>query len=88
MIDTVRPGGVIAVTDLHDAALKDQHIAWRRESIGSDQYDALYSTLSHSFFDQEAFIDIARSKCSSHWVEGQNLASASAQFKFNIFAVK
>lgn len=88
MIDAVRPGGVVAVTDVHDAALKDEHIAWRRHSIGNEEYDRLYSTLSHSFFDKQAFISIAKQKCTSYWLEEQDLASASARFKFNFFAVK
>ncbi len=88
MVEHTRPGGIIALTDMHDARLEEEHENRRREMIGEEEYNRLYKELSHSFFDPAIFQELAEDICSEHWLEDQFLKSESGQFKFNFFARK
>lgn len=88
MFDHCKSGGVIAVTDIHDATLEAKHIKRRKEMIGEEQYNKLYADLAHTFFDKSLFTDFAETKNSPIKIGEQFLQSESGKFKFNAYITK
>jgi len=88
MVKHVRPGGIVALTDMHDANRREEHEKRRKEMIGEKKYNELYKELSHTYYDPDVFAREARDLCSDYWLEDQFLKSESGKFKFNFFARK
>lgn len=88
MIDHTKTGGIVALTDMHLASMKEAHEQHRMEMIGEEKFKELYKELSHSYFEPEDFVALAKTKCSEVWIEDQFIESESAPFKFNLFAKK
>ncbi|MEM9585155.1 MAG: class I SAM-dependent methyltransferase [Pseudomonadota bacterium] len=88
MIDHTREGGIVALTDMHLASMKEAHEKHRMEMIGEAKFKELYSELSHSYFDPADFVAVAKEKCAEVSVEDQFIKTESAAYKFNLFARK
>ena len=86
MVDHCRPGGIVALTDMHDLRRREEHERRRKEMIGEEEYNRLYKELRHTYYDPAVFEKTADEICSEHWLEDQFLKSESGKFKFNFFA--
>jgi len=90
MLDHVRPGGVVAVTDLLDKANEKTLMEERIKMLGEEEYQKKYvdTGLTHQFYHRDSFAKAAEGKCSKFWIEDQFLDNATAGYKYNIFAIK
>lgn len=88
MMAHCRPGGIVALTDMHDARLREEHESRRKMMIGEEQYKRLYAELRHHYYDPGIFTRAAEAMGAKSWIEDQFLKSESAKFKFNFFSRK
>lgn len=88
MLDHCGNNGIIAITDVHDADLEDEHIRRRKETIGEELYEKLYADLSHTFFKKSLFTNFAATNNLNIDIEDQFLKSESGKFKFNVYLTK
>ena len=80
-----RPGKV-AILDLNDAAKKQEYENIRRQKLGDEEYERLYSSLTHMFYDRNWVAETARKfgfACEIEQVDIDGYSNSS--FRYNVF---
>ncbi|MEM9585183.1 MAG: class I SAM-dependent methyltransferase [Pseudomonadota bacterium] len=90
MLNHVRSGAVVGVTDLLDKALEETLMEERIRILGEEEYKKKYADtgLQHQFYDRATFEEAADGLCSECWFTDQFLNNPTAKYKFNFFARK
>jgi len=81
--------GRTALLDINDAAKKKEYESIRREKLGDEEYDRLYGSLNHQFYNKEWFEQIANDfglKCE---IQEQNIKGYdNSKCRYNVFLEK
>ena len=88
MLNHTSRDGVIAITDVYDLELKEEHIKRRKEILGKRKYNELYKELSHYFFDRSFFINFSKKNKLNIKIERQSLQQLVKNYKFNVYLSK
>jgi ubiquinone/menaquinone biosynthesis C-methylase UbiE len=78
-----------ALLDINDAAKKGKYESIRRRKLGDKEYDRLYGTLKHQFYEKEWFDDLAVRFGLRCEIRDQDIKNYdNAQFRYNVFFEK
>mgnify|MGYP001275020431 CR=1 FL=1 len=78
-----------ALLDINDASKKDEYELIRRSALGDDEYDRLYGSLSHQFYEKEWFERIAINLDLKCEVRDQDIVGyKNSKLRYNVFLKK
>jgi ubiquinone/menaquinone biosynthesis C-methylase UbiE len=81
--------GRVALLDINDASKKDEYELIRRSALGDDEYDRLYGSLSHQFYEKEWFERIAINLDLKCEVRDQDIVGyKNSKLRYNVFLKK
>lgn len=79
----------IAILDTPDVATRDASEAYRRNTMGEDEYREAYAGLEHLYFERDWFARLADEHDWDCFVEDQDLEGhPQARFRFNAFLTR
>lgn len=80
----LKAGKAVYVSEIHDDALRDEWIAYRRESM--EDYDRVYDGLDKMFYSREWFMDIAKKhNKQTFFTKSENPEYWNSRYVFNCF---
>jgi SAM-dependent methyltransferase len=85
----IKGSGKIALLDINDAEKKQEYESIRRGKLGAEEYEKLYSGLSHMFYERSWFEETAHGLGLDCGIEDVNIEGyENSNFRYNVFLKK